>query len=93
MSDRTEPNVLLHEIRATLSRVYHDTNNPLAIISGNAQFLLELSKVMDLDDDLIQPIQDIDEASIRVADSLKELAALKERIVKYLQQEDTPSQT
>jgi len=88
MSNRIEPIEMLHEIRVTLSRVYHDTNNPLAIISGNAQFLLELSRVTDMDEDLRQPIQDIDEASTRVAESLKDLASLREQIAQYLRQED-----
>ena len=88
LSENKTPTVLLAEVREMLSRVYHDVNNPLAIISGNAQFLLELSRVMDLDDDLLQPIQDIDEASNRVAVSLRELATLKEYIAGYLSSTD-----
>ena len=79
-----DPLTLLREIRAALSTVYHDANNPLAIISGNAQFLLELSTSMELDEDLAQPIRDIEEASRRVALKLRDLARLKEDIGVYL---------
>lgn len=74
----------LQEIRASLSTVFHDANNPLAIISGNAQFLLELARTMQLDDDLVQPIEDIDEASRRVAESLKELGHIRDQIGRYI---------
>lgn len=81
---------VLREVRAVLSRVYHDANNPLAIISGNAQFMLELSKAMELDDDLIQPVQDIEEASRRVAEALRELVPLREAVAQCLTRADTP---
>lgn len=71
---------LLQKVRRTVSHVNHEINNPLSIISGNAQLLVELGKMMDLDADLMQPIRDIEEASRRVADSLKRLAEVKELI-------------
>jgi signal transduction histidine kinase len=74
----------LQEIRSSLSTVFHDANNPLAIISGNAQFLLELARTMQLDEELIQPIRDIDEASRRVADSLKELEQIRVELGRYI---------
>lgn len=65
-------------ISTTLSEVYHDVNNPLAVISGNAQLLLEIVRAMDLDDDLVEPIRDIEAASERIRHSLRELDQLKE---------------
>lgn len=79
-----DPLTLLREVRTRLSNIYHDANNPLAIISGNAQYLVELSDAMELDDELVQPIHDIDEASRRVATKLRDLARLKEEIATYL---------
>ena len=54
-------------LRRTLSQVTHDINNPLSIIVGNAQLLLELARSIDLDDDLLKPIEDIEEASQRLS--------------------------
>jgi len=66
------------ELQVALRRVTHDINNPLSIISGNAQLLLELSRVLDLDPDVAKPIRDIEEASQRLADMVERLNALNE---------------
>lgn len=67
----------LHEV---VSSVYHDLNNPLSIISGNAQFLLELSREEDLDDQFVSSARDIQEATERMADSLQRLTHLREHL-------------
>lgn len=70
----------LQEIRRTISRVNHDLNNPLSIISGNAQLLAELARMLDLDSDLAQPIEDIEAASSRVGEILRHLVDLRDQI-------------
>jgi signal transduction histidine kinase len=85
----TDPVELIRELGRTLSRIYHDTNNPLAIVSGNAQFLLELAKSMGLDQDLVQPMRDIEEASERVAEGLREISRLREDLQAYVQARGT----
>lgn len=71
---------ILRRVRHTISRVNHDLNNPLSIISGNAQLLVELARAYDLDGDLMQPIQDIEEASARVAGILRRLIDLRDQL-------------
>ena len=66
------------DLQVALTRVTHDINNPLAIISGNAQLLLELSRALDLDPDVAKPIQDIEEASQRLASMVERLNALND---------------
>lgn len=79
----------LQTIRTTVATVNHEINNPLAIISGNAQLLLEMTKVMDVDPDLVKPIRDIEEASRRIAEAIKKLSNLKEVITRpYVSGED-----
>lgn len=68
------------DIHETVSTVYHDLNNPLSIISGNAQFLLELSQAEDLGEQYQSSARDIQEAAQRMADSLQRLTRLKERL-------------
>jgi len=68
------------EIREAVSTVYHDLNNPLSIISGNAQFLLEISREKDLDEQFISSARDIKEAAQRMSDSLNRLTRLKEQL-------------
>lgn len=65
------------EIREAVSSVYHDLNNPLSIISGNAQFLHELSQEEELDDQFASSARDIQEACQRMAESLQRLTRLK----------------
>lgn len=84
MEEAAGPVDVIESLRTGLARVYHDTNNPLAIVSGNAQYLLEIAKAMELGDDLMQPMRDIEEASERVAQGLKEIVRLREQIEEYL---------
>ena len=70
----------LDDAHETVSSVYHDLNNPLSIISGNAQFLLEISKEEDLDEQFISSARDIREAAERMSDSLSRLTQLKEEL-------------
>ena len=79
---RQEQNKLIDSLRATVANVKHEINNPLAIISGNAQLLLELTRMMELDDDLVKPIRDIEEASLRISDSLDKLSSIKELVAR-----------
>lgn len=74
------PSDVLRRVRQTISRVNHDLNNPLSIISGNAQLLRELVRTLDPDGDLVQPIQDIEEASLRVSGILRRLVELKDAL-------------
>lgn len=69
---------LPEEAREALSKVYHDLNNPLSIISGNAQFLLEISREADLDDAFVTSVEDIREAADRMAEALRDLMELRE---------------
>jgi len=77
-SETHEP--LSDEAQQALSKVYHDLNNPLSIISGNAQFLLEISKESDVDDAFVTSIEDIHEAADRMAEALRQLMDLREEI-------------
>lgn len=83
-----EQRTLLASLHTTIASVKHEINNPLAIISGNAQLLSELARVMDLDDDIVKPILDIEEASLRIAASLDKLNALKEIIAQEAEPTD-----
>lgn len=67
-------------LREALSKANHDINNPLAIVSGNAQLLLEIGRMMSLDPDLMRPIEDIEEASQRLADLLRNVARIRDAV-------------
>lgn len=67
-----------------LSRTLHDVNNPLTVISGNAQLLNEMGPSLGLSPELQKPIGDIEEASVMLAERLAELASLRERLQEEL---------
>ena len=68
---------LVETLRGALGHIKHEINNPLAIISGNAQLLIELARTMELDDDLAKPMHDIEEASRRLAGIVEQLSDLR----------------
>jgi len=70
----------LDEIHDAVSSVHHDLNNPLSIISGNAQFLLELSEEKELDDQFTSSVEDIQEATRQMASALQRLERLKRKM-------------
>lgn len=75
-----ERSVLLAQTRKGLSAFYHDVNNPLAILSGNAQLLLEIGRQMHLGEDLMNPMRDIEESCRRLHADLQRIVRLKEVI-------------
>lgn len=80
----SQPDETIDEVHETVSSVYHDLNNPLSIISGNAQFLLEIGREEELDDQFVSSAQDIKQAAQRMADSLHQLTRLKEELEEEL---------
>jgi nitrogen-specific signal transduction histidine kinase len=81
MSDPDPPESMdVDDVREAVSSVYHDLNNPLSIIAGNAQFLLELSREEDVNEQFVSSVQDINEAAERMSNSLNRLTRLKEEL-------------
>lgn len=87
MDQRYNGSAKLMRLRAALAEVHHDLNNPLAVISGNTQLLLEMARVMDLDEEVVAPIEDIAAAGRRLDDSLGELERLKEELPQEVKRE------
>ena len=77
-----EQSRMLSTIRSTVATVNHEINNPLAIISGNAQYLLELCKTIEVDSEMVKSVSDIEEASRRIAESLRKLGGIKKIITR-----------
>ncbi|ACY48675.1 histidine kinase dimerization/phospho-acceptor domain-containing protein [Rhodothermus marinus] len=70
----------LRQVRQELSRLNHDLKNPLAIISGNAQFLHELIRLRGGDAELEGPVADIEEACRQLHALLQRLVALRDTL-------------
>lgn len=63
-----------------LSRIAHALNNPLAVIDGNAQLALELSKALGVDASVISAIEDIQGGSHALGALFADIANLRGRI-------------
>ena len=68
----------LGTVKAQLSRIHHNVNNPLAVIAGNVELLEELSKVLGVDDDFSGPLADILTAVDQLAGSTAQLMVTRE---------------
>lgn len=71
-------------MQGELARAVHEVNNPLAIISGNAQMLTELIRGGHVDAELEKSVTDIEEASRVLAERLAQLASLRETLTSAL---------
>ena len=60
--DQFPGEVLRNHLEHALSDARHTLSNPITVISGNTQLLLEMARMMDLDDEFIEPLEDIEEA-------------------------------
>ena len=70
----------IDDLGDSLSTIYHDLNNPLSIIAGNAQFLQELMRDANIGDPYVSSVEDIQEAAERISSSLDLLVELKEEL-------------
>ena len=65
----------LHE---ALSAVYHDLNNSLSVISGNAQLLAEMARAEELGAVFTEPLEDIEAARAEISEALSRLNDLRQ---------------
>ncbi len=72
---------VLEKVRGTISSIKHDINNPVAVISGNAQLLRELASA-DQQEEYVESLIDIEEAARQITNLLDRLDVLGEYLDK-----------
>jgi len=65
------------EVRGLLSRIHHDVNNPLSVLSGNIELLQELVTALGMEDELSEPLTDMLEAVNGLGDSIDRLLVVR----------------
>ena len=70
----------LEGIRGELGRVAHALNNPLAVISGNAQLGLEMAAATGADESVSEALSTIADAAGRLERLFADVAALRTRV-------------
>jgi signal transduction histidine kinase len=71
---------MLAELRQAVGDATHAVNNPLTVISGNAQLAVELARVMEVDAAVLAALQEIDQATASLSETLLRLDRLKQQI-------------
>jgi len=67
----------LQTIRRHLSRIHHDLNNPLSIVSGNIQLLREVSAALEMSEHFEAPLQDMAAAVEQLGEKTEELVVVR----------------
>lgn len=78
-------------IRGQLSKVHHDINNPLAVISGNVELVTELVKMLGMEADLSGPLDDISLAVEQLTMHIDRLMVVRNQLSTLSQQLDSTS--
>ncbi len=80
INESKEDALSVEEVGERIAKVHHDLKNPLSIILGNAQFVMELHKALDLDGDVVSSIKDIQEAAQDLETALDRLVTLRQSL-------------
>lgn len=75
----------LDGIKSKLSRIHHQINNPLSVISGNVELLHELARVLGVQEDFSGPLSDIAAAVDQLAESADQLMVTRNLIAQLNQ--------
>lgn len=80
MPDSTRQSAIsaqLEQIRSELSRVHHDINNPLSVIAGNVELLSELTRALELGEDIGETVRDLQHAVELLTEQVDRLLAVR----------------
>ena len=67
----------LEDIRTHIGKIQHDLNNPLSVVSGNTELLLELSKALGVSDDFQPPLKDMEKALEKLTEQVDRLMVIR----------------
>jgi signal transduction histidine kinase len=82
------PEAMLRELLRALGRAVHDANNPLTVITGNAQYALEMARSLDVDASLVRSVEDIEEAGRRLESAMAALSEVRRRLAAAIETGD-----
>jgi len=80
-------NATIRAVRKHLTRIHHDINNPLSIVSGNVQLLQELAKALKVSDDFDSSLKDIVTAVEQLNGRAEELLVLRNLLAELEEEE------
>ncbi|MDA0874064.1 MAG: hypothetical protein O3C45_03280 [Bacteroidetes bacterium] len=81
----------LDRIRAELSRIHHDINNPMSVIAGNAELISALLEATSPDTSVEEALEDLWTAVELMGDQVDRLLAVRGLLSEVLEQLDSAS--
>ena len=75
---------LIDRLRREVGRVVHAANNPMTVIMGNAQFLLELAGAGLVEPEIARALEDIEAAARKLQEELAGLSGLRQQLAAVL---------
>jgi len=71
---------LLETIKGHLSRIHHDVNNPVTVLSGNTELIRELAKAIGVENDFKGPLEDMEAALDDLSERIDKLMIVRKMI-------------
>ena len=71
----------LDQLRRQLSKIHHDVNNPMTVLSGNIELIRELAKAMGVGHDFEGPLADIESALDVLTERIDKLMVVRQMLI------------
>ncbi|MBT3450311.1 MAG: hypothetical protein HOC28_02290 [Bacteroidetes Order II. Incertae sedis bacterium] len=67
----------LEQLKSYISRIQHDLNNPLSVVSGNVELLKELAIALNVYADVEDPLEDMGAALDKLTEQVDRLMVIR----------------
>lgn len=67
----------LEQLKSHISRIQHDLNNPLSVVSGNVELLKELTIALNVYADVEDPLEDMGAALGKLTEQVDRLMVIR----------------
>ena len=67
----------LEQLKSHISRIQHDLNNPLSVVSGNVELLKELTIALNVYADVEDPLEDMGAALDKLTEQVDRLMVIR----------------
>ncbi len=68
----------VRKIRRSISSIYHDINNPISIVAGNTEILIEMAASAGLGSEFVDPLRDIGKATRQISEQVERLIEVQD---------------
>jgi signal transduction histidine kinase len=73
----------LEQLKSYISRIQHDLNNPLSVVSGNVELLKELAIALNVYADVEDPLEDMGAALDKLTEQVDRLMVIRSMLSNF----------